>query len=110
LQLVVRGPSLLALVIGAGLCMRHATHQRRRVLLVGIALGIYAFTFVLSFAFGYFFRLILDATDSPQIAQVVLGLMSTLPNAVALLLLFYAVFHGDEYPQRDELPGDDANS
>ncbi len=98
--IVMYAPWLLVVLIGAGLCLRHATDQRRRAVLVGISLLIHLTSFVFSLvASGHVYRLVQEATNSSGIARIIMGLMSTLPSAVALLLLLYAAFYGDPRPR-----------
>ena len=103
-QLVTGAPFLLALLIAAGLCFRHATDQRRRAILVGVATSIHLVNHVLSFGYGYLWNTIRDATGSTEVAQVAIGWTRSLPSAVAFLLLIYAAFYGHERPHPDDFP------
>jgi hypothetical protein len=92
-------PWLLVMLIGAGLCLRHAGDQRRRSVLIGIALLIQiASTVAGLFATQFVFEALQKATDSIEVAQMVLGLLHSLPSAVALLLMLFAAFYGDPHP------------
>ncbi len=97
---VVFAPWLLVLLIGAGLCVRHASDQRRRSVLIGIALLIYlvSYTGAILFSTMVYMR-IEQVTGSHGIARIVSGLVTSLPTAVALALVLYAAFYGEPRPR-----------
>jgi hypothetical protein len=89
-------PSLLALLIGAALCVRHASDQRRRATLIGLGLLIQVTNLGLMPFSGLVFQQLEQATGSIAAARVGLGLLHSLPSACTVLLFLYAAFYGDE--------------
>ena len=103
LALVGLSPYLLALLLGAALCLRNASLQPRRSLLAGMALGIMAINLVAtSLLLGYVYSEVQQATNSHEIAMVTTRLVSAFPAAVSLLLMLWAVFHGDGRPRETD--------
>lgn len=104
-----RLPLLLVLLWGAYLCARHAGTQRRRVLLVGLAIGL----LLLSSAVSLLIRPFLSSGWMGPLgawAPAIFNNIVSLPNTIAFALLIYAVFYGDEHPWSDDFDDIPPNS
>lgn len=95
-RVVGMAPLWLVLLLGAALCVRNASQQPRRAVLAGIALGIIALHYLFSLLFlGLLWQFVMEQTSSNELAM---SITSSLPFAVGLLLLIWAVFYGDGRP------------
>ncbi|MEZ6065731.1 MAG: hypothetical protein R3B90_08500 [Planctomycetaceae bacterium] len=86
----------LPLLLGAGLCVRNAHSQPRRTVLIGLGLAMLAVNLAVSW-FGFHFAVdaVEQATGSMGMAMLVFQIVTGLPWAVALLLIIWAGFYGD---------------
>jgi hypothetical protein len=96
LRLLSISPWVLVLLLGLGLCARHLGDQRRRSMIIGIAIVILlASTLLTMLLSGFVFQELQRALASAAMAQAVVGLLNTLPLAFATLMMLYAAFYAD---------------
>lgn len=96
---VAASPWLLAMLVGAVLCFRHASTQRRRATLVGVALMIEVGSLVLSLVGPRVLYSYVGSTGNSQFLQLTITLVvHFIPQAAVWLLMLYAVFYGDPRP------------